>query len=230
VQILSNVRGTSTLTVSAEHATVTGLPQTATNGETVSFTVTAETGYILDSVKLGNTELTATEGAYSFTVAGDAVVTIATHEEGGVAVKTAVVSYTGSSTGNMDGTNQASLFGLDATKFSIVGTKNDSNNNIGLNKDGTFRLYQAAENKIPCKITITGLTGVTISSIAVTYGAVSGKTMGTFTVVSGADNSVVTEETGGIYAVTGNTVSMFNSKTSSSQVGVSQIVITYTEA
>ncbi|MCR5091655.1 MAG: Ig-like domain-containing protein [Bacilli bacterium] len=80
--LLSRENGTANLTVSAEHATVTGIPATAENGTEVSFTVAVDDEYVLDSVKLGTTELTAVEGTYSFTVAGDATITVVTHKEG----------------------------------------------------------------------------------------------------------------------------------------------------
>lgn len=92
-KILSNVRGTSTLTVEAEHATVTGIPATATNGAAVEFTVAVDDEYVLDSVKLGNTVLTAVEDKYTFTVAGDATITVATHKDGEEVLTTHTVTF-----------------------------------------------------------------------------------------------------------------------------------------
>ena len=86
--MLSRTVGTSALTVNAEHATVTGIPATAENGTVVEFTVAVDDQYVLDSVKVGNTELTAAEGKYTFTVAGDATITVATHKEGDTAAVT----------------------------------------------------------------------------------------------------------------------------------------------
>lgn len=64
----SKARGTTTITVTgAENATVTGLSETAENGTPISFTVTANEGYVLSSVKAGDTPLVAGEDG-SFTV------------------------------------------------------------------------------------------------------------------------------------------------------------------
>ena len=64
----SKARGTTTITITgAENATVTGLSETAENGTPISFTVTANEGYVLSSVKAGDTPLVAGEDG-SFTV------------------------------------------------------------------------------------------------------------------------------------------------------------------
>ncbi|MCI6525199.1 MAG: Ig-like domain-containing protein, partial [Bacilli bacterium] len=64
----TKARGTTTITVTgAENATVTGLSETAENGTPISFTVTANEGYVLSSVKAGDTPLVAGEDG-SFTV------------------------------------------------------------------------------------------------------------------------------------------------------------------
>jgi uncharacterized repeat protein (TIGR02543 family) len=47
------------------------------------------------------------------------------------------LQYTGTTTTNMNGENQAELFGLNATMFSVVGSKGLQNNNVGLNADGS---------------------------------------------------------------------------------------------
>lgn len=56
------------------------------------------------------------------------------------AAETAVISYSGS-TRNMTGGNDADLLGLADKPFSVVSDKGEGKNHVGLNKDGTFRLY-----------------------------------------------------------------------------------------
>lgn len=56
------------------------------------------------------------------------------------AAETAVISYSGS-TRNMTGGDDAALLGLADKPFSVVSDKGEGGNHVGLNKDGTFRLY-----------------------------------------------------------------------------------------
>ncbi|MDD7617844.1 MAG: Ig-like domain-containing protein [Candidatus Enterosoma sp.] len=85
----TKARGTTTITVTgAENATVTGLPETAENGSTVSFSVAANEGYVLGAVKAGDDVLTADEsGNYSFVARGGAIaITIETNATGSVSL------------------------------------------------------------------------------------------------------------------------------------------------
>ena len=85
----SKARGTTTITITgAENATVTGLPETAENGSTVSFSVAANEGYVLGAVKAGDDVLTADEsGNYSFVARGGAItITIETNSTGSVSL------------------------------------------------------------------------------------------------------------------------------------------------
>ena len=85
----SKARGTTTITVTgAENATVTGLSKTAENGTPISFTVTANEGYALSSVKAGDTPLVAGEDG-SFTVTplgGELTITVETVLAGSVSL------------------------------------------------------------------------------------------------------------------------------------------------
>ena len=85
----SKARGSTTITVTgAENSTVTGLPKTAENGSTVSFSVAANEGYVLGAVKAGDDVLTADEsGNYSFVARGGAIaITIETTATGSVSL------------------------------------------------------------------------------------------------------------------------------------------------
>ena len=91
VYIESNTRGTSTITLGAHAgATVNDLPNTAKNGDQVTFTVTADGGKEIDSVKVNGTVLVEDSGSYKFTVAGNMTVTVETKDAG---AKSAEVLY-----------------------------------------------------------------------------------------------------------------------------------------
>ena len=83
VSVETNTRGTSAITLGAhENATVEGLSATATNGSTVTFTVTADSGKEIETVKINGKTIEGTEGSYTFTVAGDTTVTVETKNAG----------------------------------------------------------------------------------------------------------------------------------------------------
>ena len=73
-------------------------------------------------------------------------------EEGGEEDVT-TIKYSGSSTTNMTGNNDAATLGLDANEWSVVGAKGSNSNFPGLNKAGDIRLYYNAGGSN--KITIT---------------------------------------------------------------------------
>ncbi len=75
--------------------------------------------------------------------------------------------YTGTTTTNMTGGNDAALVNLDENTWSVVGAKGGSNNFPGLNKDGSIRLYYDADGGNT--ITVSLLNGNTINSIHVGY-------------------------------------------------------------
>ena len=78
------------------------------------------------------------------------------------------LQYTGGTTTNMTGGNDAATLGLDATKWSVVGDKGKNQNYPGLNQANDLRLYWAAEGSNT--ITVQSLeNGATINSIIITY-------------------------------------------------------------
>ena len=64
-------------------------------------------------------------------------------EEGGEEDVT-TIKYSGSTTTNMTGNNDAATLGLDANEWSVVGAKGSNSNFPGLNKAGDIRLYYNA--------------------------------------------------------------------------------------
>ncbi|MBR1377651.1 MAG: Ig-like domain-containing protein [Bacteroidaceae bacterium] len=129
------------------------------------------------------------------------------------------LQYSGSTTTNMDGTNQAATLGLTATDWSVVGDKGSNSNFPGLNKAGDVRLYYAASGSNT--LTISSLTGATITSITITYisGYANGKVLVGSTEVTGTD---------GTYNINSSSFVVTNGNTSNTQVRFSQIEITYT--
>ena len=79
------------------------------------------------------------------------------------------MAYAGGSTTNMDGTNQAALLGLDAEMFSVKSElAENSTLHVGLNKDGTIRLYDQSRETLVIK----GLTA-NINSMKFAEGSVN---------------------------------------------------------
>ena len=226
VNVLSNTRGQSTITL-GDHdgATVEGLPEKATNGTKVEFNVQVDSGKQLVAVKANGATLTESEGKYSFTVAGNTSISVETSAQGET-IEQAKISYSTNSTGNMTGNNDAStLLGAsdNASIFNIWSEKtNNGNNHVGLNKDGTLRLYKNQTATLHISID----NAYVITKIEVTLGSSSPK---------GLDYLVVTVDgqsvsgTAGTYAVNKNSVSLHNSNNDSSnnQIYIESIVIYY---
>ena len=133
----------------------------------------------------------------------------------------ATATYSAGATGNMTGENDAATIGLDATIFSAISTKTGSNH-VGLNKDGSIRLYKGAS----CELTISIAANYEIVSIKVTTISAEKSANGVLTVTDGT-NTITAEA--GVYAVNGNSVVLKNTSDASSnnQVWISSIEIVY---
>ncbi len=83
--IKSLTRGESEVTSSVENGKIEGLKTTYTNGETATFTVTADDGYHVEKVVANENTLTAGEdGSYSFNVSGPSSVKVTIIKDGEV--------------------------------------------------------------------------------------------------------------------------------------------------
>ena len=133
---------------------------------------------------------------------------------------TVTIQYTGSTTTNMTGNNDAALVGLSSTDWSVVGAKGASQNFPGLNKAGDIRLYYDENGSNT--ITVTNLQNNTISSIVITY---TGQNYSNGKVLVN-DNEV--EVSDGSYAINATSFVVTNGNTSNIQVRISSIVVTYT--
>lgn len=225
--IYANENGSSNVTSSGEHVTFNGLPTEAVaNGTSVSFTVTVESGYVLDSVSVNKTKLDPdSEGKYTFTVSGDMAVEALTHKEGEASLQAQTIKYSGS-TGNATGNNDAKLLGLDDSVWSVVGNKKSGSNTPGYNKDGTIRLYNNTY------ITISALKGINIQKVEIQWKIGKGSPILTATTgiaPEGSDPKVV-EATDNAYTVADNTITFANTQTTSSQLWISEFVVYYTVA
>ena len=127
------------------------------------------------------------------------------------------VEYTGSTTANMDGTDQAALLGLDDTVFNAVGAASTGNqNNVGLNKDGTIRFYKGGN-------TLTISSTKTIQSITISF-----KTSGGDAYVWVYVNGTRVQATNGVYTINATEFSLTSEGTGATgTISVNSIEITY---
>ena len=84
------------------------------------------------------------------------------------AAETAVISHSVTTSTNMTGGNDAALYGLADKPFSLVSDKGGGKNHVGVNKDGTFRLYYLSGGKgVILSVSLTDnsyhITGFTIN-------------------------------------------------------------------
>ena len=134
------------------------------------------------------------------------------------------MSYSGTTTTNMTGNNDAATVGLDATAWSVVGDKGKGSNFPGLNKAGQIRLYYNASGS--SSVTVSSLTGATINSITVTYGNSN------YVATVSADGKTIEdtndENATGEYAINSTSFTITNGYTESKQVYILSVVIKYT--
>ncbi len=130
------------------------------------------------------------------------------------------LAYPGGTTTNMTGENDASLVGLDATTWSVVGTKGGSNNYPGLNQAGDIRLYWAETGGNT--LTVTSLNGATINSVQFVF---TGNNYSNIYVQVGGEDVTATS---GVYEINASSFVIGNANTSSAQVRIKKITIDYT--
>ena len=125
------------------------------------------------------------------------------------------VPTTGTST-NMTGNNDANkFFGLDADAWSVVAAKGGNSNNVGINKDGTIRLYYAAAGGN----TLTVTAPSKVATIKLTYN-------GTYTNAWVKVNGNKVTPTDGVYTINAETFVIGNANTENVQVHIKNIAVT----
>ena len=142
---------------------------------------------------------------------------------------TVTASYSGSST-NFSATDSAAnaeLIGLDKTIFSATSIKNGASVEVGLNKDGTIRLYNLKNSDNGEALKLEVASGYKIVSIK--YVFASSSPSSTYVVTAGGTELTATS---GVYTVNGSEVTIQNTvnSSSSSQLWISSIEITYQAA
>ena len=130
------------------------------------------------------------------------------------------MKYTGTTSSNMTGNNDAALMNLDATAWSVVGSKGSHSNFPGLNKDGDFRLYYNADGGNT--VTVTSLTGAIIRTIKFTF------TGDTYSKVSVTVDGNKVEADEGVYKINNSSFVLGNANTSNTQVRIKEVVIEFT--
>ena len=191
------------------------------SGTTVTLTATAGTGYNFSGWTVNGAEVADASAATTTFTMGRSEVTVSASFtiEGGVTPQEVTLKYSGTTTTNMTGNNDAATVGLDATKWSVVGDKGTNTNLPGLNKAPDIRVYKGNT------ITVTALeSGVTINSITITYTGASynnGKVW-----VDGNEVSV----SNGSYPINDSSFAITNGNSDNTQVRISSIVINYTPA
>ena len=134
----------------------------------------------------------------------------------GTTGETVTIKHNSTATTNMTGENDANkFFGLDATAWSIVAAKGGNSNNVGLNKDGTIRLYYAATGGN----TLTVTAPSKVATIKLTYN-------GTYTNAWVKVNGNKVTPTDGVYTIDAETFVIGNANTENVQVHIKNIAVT----
>ena len=140
--------------------------------------------------------------------------------------ETVEMYYTGTTSTNMSGTaNNATTVNLDETVFTVSSIKNDPSNQIGLNKDGTMRLYNKENSTNGNTLKVEVAEGALIKTITVTLGRYTDIQLTNAEVKAG--ETVVTG-TSGAYTINATSFSIQNkSNVKSKQLHIAKIVIVY---
>lgn len=202
------------------------------SGQTTTFNVGDEFvfgGTVLQDWR-GKDDVNVTSSAsfsgYDMNTAGTQTVIVSVGEETAsykitvmpAGLKTVTLQYTTTTTTNMTGNNDAATVGLDADEWSVVGSKGGGTNYPGLNKSKYIAIYYNATES--ASITVSS-SKHTIHSIKITYTGTSynkGKVLVNGNEVTGTD---------GTYSINSNSFVVTNGNTSSAQVRISSIEITY---
>ena len=209
-------------TVSVDSNNITS-GTTVASGKTVTLTATATSDFTFAGWTVSGATVADAAAATTTFEMGSSAVTISASftSSGGGTSQTVTMQYTGGTTTNMTGNNDAATFGLDANKWSVVGGKGANSNFPGLNKANDFRLYWSDGGSNT--ITVSALeSGAKINSIAITY---TGDDYSNGKVLVG-DNAV--SESDGAYPINSTSFVITNGNTSNVQVRIKSIVINYT--
>lgn len=145
VNLLSCTKGTSTVTSSGDNCTIAGLPETGVNGSTFNFTVTPDETYQIDKVIVNDKEVTANDGTYTGTIAGNTLVKVLTSKIGSAKpVSVGVLSFA-TDTNRTEFTTSKQVWSYKGITFTHEKAKstNDLVNNVK-----PIRCYKSSSIKI----------------------------------------------------------------------------------
>lgn len=129
------------------------------------------------------------------------------------------INYTGTTTTNMTGGNDAALFGLSADDWSIVGDKGANTNFPGLNKAGDLRLYWSANGSNTVTVTVLKEGSVINKIKSISFNGVS------YSNVTISVDGTPVEAVGGEYAINATSFVIGNGNTGNTQVRISSILL-----
>lgn len=155
-------------------------------------------------------------------VYAELVLTVGSTQE----TKTATLSYSGSSTTNMGSGNNAASVGLDQSVFNVTSDKGEGNNEVGLNKDGTLRLYYK-DTSAGVILSVSIASGMKITGIKFNFGGTVAQAK---ILLGGVEAYNDTPTKNGSLSFDDLEVEGFsiqNVNTSNSQLYIKSIVITY---
>ena len=121
-------------------AVESGAPQTVNYASSNDAVATVNSNGLVTAVSTGVAKITATS-TFDNTKYDYSVVTVINPVGSSSTAYNAVMKYSGSTTGNMTATGNASNVGLDAVVFSVDASTGETTNLPGLNKAGDMRLY-----------------------------------------------------------------------------------------
>ena len=193
-----------------EHATVTNLQDSLANGTGCNFNVAPDSGYQIDRVKLNGEVLEGNDGLYSFTVTGDALITVEASEEGSLVEKLAYkldgsVLYEDDSSHTLSGyaaegsvTQDGIEWGVTANVTTAVSTYWRFGGKSITNQDRPAKSKAVVSTQNICKVEVDLgdiFSGLTFNSLSVYVGTTEGaKDISELTVATPAQQTKVAFE------------------------------------
>ena len=162
------------VTLQGEGLTASATKDIAKDTE-VTLTIVVPEGKVFDKLVVDGTEVTVTDNKYKFVVTKNVTAVVSYTDEIVEDGGTVVAKYEDINTIKFSETetdNNAALIGLDPEMFTVLGNVlvgSSYTNPIGLNKDGTIRLYSDKETGEGNKLTIAIKDGFKISNIEFTF-------------------------------------------------------------
>jgi len=205
--MVSRSAGVSSIELGAhDHATVTNLQDSLGNGTGCNFNVAPDSGYQIDRVKLNGEVLEGNDGSYSFTVTGDALITVEASEEGSLVEKLAYkLDGTKSQTGkdandkNFNAYAESHPITFDGVGWEITANMEQNPWRFGgkslTNTDRSAKSTTAVSTQNICKVEVDlgdVWTNLTFNSLSVYVGTTAGaKDISELTVATPAQQTKV---------------------------------------